>query len=523
MSISLRLARRSVAGFGIRSSSPRLLSTLYTPRRPGLSLPSSISAASPNVFLTQRRNISDGGSGAASAASEAAASAASAAPQATASTADIVSNLGTSPFFETVWQAAKSIVLFPTNMVTEALVNIPTPSYVLSVFVLAYVLRTTLTFPMQIWQRKRVERLHRFVHPHLDGINERIALETMVEAKRDGWPYEKYIETVRKKMADAVFIMHKTHRTHPWVTMLAPAAVNIPLLIAASFGVRNALLASPEIATSSSLWLQSLGDPDSTAILPIATAILAYGNIELIQRSQRIRKKLHKLADVAPKEKLDQVEKLEPMPDAPDHLKPRPGPTPEAASDHMLELGPAKENLGQSGQLRPGIARARASSRLEKPRSQIVDETRLKPGSPPFRPLEPPKPVPKGERRKPRAPPKLENVSKVNRVLEFALSDRDRMSKGFGNFMSVVAICIVPAGMMTPALVVSYWFASMSYTALQTVAFTHIDKKKYDEIRSLLEIDAQKSLQGKLKQQAELDAALAQAPGRGSQAPRLKQ
>ena len=63
----------------------------------------------------------------------------------------------------------------------------------------------------------------------------------------------------------------------------------------------------------------------------------------------------------------------------------------------------------------------------------------------------------------------------------------------------------------------------MSYTALQTVAFTHIDKKKYDEIRSLLEIDAQKSLQGKLKQQAELDAALAQAPGRGSQAPRLKQ
>lgn len=246
--------------------------------------------------------------------------------------------------------------------------------------------------------------------------------------------------------------MHKTHRTHPWVTMLAPAAVNIPLLIAASFGVRNALLASPEIATSSSLWLQSLGDPDSTAILPIATAILAYGNIELIQRSQRIRKKLHKLADVAPKEKLDQVEKLEPMPDAPDHLKPRPGPTPEAASDHMLELGPAKENLGQSGQLRPGIARARASSRLEKPRSQIVDETRLKPGSPPFRPLEPPKPVPKGERRKPRAPPKLENVSKVNRVLEFALSDRDRMSKGFGNFMSVVAICIVPAGMMTPAV-----------------------------------------------------------------------
>lgn len=203
MSISLRLARRSVAGFGIRSSSPRLLSTLYTPRRPGLSLPSSISAASPNVFLTQRRNISDGGSGAASAASEAAASAASAAPQATASTADIVSNLGTSPFFETVWQAAKSIVLFPTNMVTEALVNIPTPSYVLSVFVLAYVLRTTLTFPMQIWQRKRVERLHRFVHPHLDGINERIALETMVEAKRDGWPYEKYIETVRKKVSIA--------------------------------------------------------------------------------------------------------------------------------------------------------------------------------------------------------------------------------------------------------------------------------------------------------------------------------
>lgn len=459
MSISLRLARRSAVGAGLRGPSPRVLSSLSAPRRPGLSSPSSVITLSSTGFLTQRRAFSDSGNGVASAASDIAASTASAAPHATASAADVASAIGTPGLIETVWQGAKTVLSFPSNVVAETLINLPTPSYVLSVFVLAYALRATLTFPLQVWQRKRIERLQRYVHPQLEGINDRIALETMVTAKKEGWPYAKYVEEVRKRvsvaslqtgellaevtdtqMADAVFTLHKTHKTHPWVTMLAPAAVNIPLLIAASWGVRNALIASPEIANSSSLWLQSLGEPDPTAILPIASAILAYANIEIIQRAQRIRKELHKLLAVEP------PKPLEPIPNDPAALKPIPGPSPEAANKLLTKL--SQEDTAHSDSLNgPGLRKTRASTRLERPRSQIVDETKVKPGSDPKIHLENLK-----ERRRRRGKPQLENVSKVNRALAFALSDRERMSKGFGNFMALVSIGIVPMGMMTPSV-----------------------------------------------------------------------
>lgn len=204
MSLSVRLARSSVVGVGLRGSSPRLLSTLSAARRPRLSPSSSIIATSSTFFLVQQRNISDNSSAAASAASDATASSASVAAQATASAADIASPVGTDPsFLETVWQGAKSVMLFPSNVVTEALINIPTPSYILSIFMLAYLLRSTLTFPLQVWQRKRVERLQRLVNPQFKPLNDKIAVNTMVEAKREGWGYDRYVATVKKRVSTA--------------------------------------------------------------------------------------------------------------------------------------------------------------------------------------------------------------------------------------------------------------------------------------------------------------------------------
>lgn len=94
-------------------------------------------------------------------------------------------------------------MLFPSNVVTEALINIPTPSYILSIFMLAYLLRSTLTFPLQVWQRKRVERLQRLVNPQFKPLNDKIAVNTMVEAKREGWGYDRYVATVKKRVSTA--------------------------------------------------------------------------------------------------------------------------------------------------------------------------------------------------------------------------------------------------------------------------------------------------------------------------------
>lgn len=245
-------------------------------------------------------------------------------------------------------------------------------------------------------------------------------------------------------MADAVFALHKKHKTHPWVTMLAPAAVNIPLLLAASWGVRNALIQSPEIANSSGLWLQSFGEPDSTAILPIATALMAFTNVQLLERAQRIRKELHKLTAVKPAVTVSST------PAAAVDTPPASACCSSSTCAHRPELPPARPQPGnkryKSTVMPPGHRGSKAPKLKTNPKSQIADETKLKSA---WQLIDDPHVWSSNFVRR---GPQLENVSKGNRILQYALSDRERMAQGLGNFMSVVSICLVPMGLMAPSV-----------------------------------------------------------------------
>lgn len=55
----------------------------------------------------------------------------------------------------------------------------------------------------------------------------------------------------------------------------------------------------------------------------------------------------------------------------------------------------------------------------------------------------------------------------------------------------------------------SYWFASLSFTALQTLSFAYVDNKALKDVKAEREAKAQESLRGKLREKATIDAAVA--------------
>ena len=70
--------------------------------------------------------------------------------------------------------------------------------------------------------------------------------------------------------------------------MVLPLAVHIPLLITLSLVIRRAVdLPGSPLARESFLWLQQLGESDSTGALPILGGLMAFANAELAGRRAR--------------------------------------------------------------------------------------------------------------------------------------------------------------------------------------------------------------------------------------------
>lgn len=272
-------------------------------------------------------------------------------------------------------------------------------------------------------------------------------------------------------MKEAVYGLHKQHKTHPIWTMLAPVAVNVPLLIAASWGVRNALVTHPEIAQATGLWFSSFGEPDSSGILEIGTAMLAMGNIELMKRANAVRKQLYGSVVDAEGEvqRAQQAQQGSVVSDnalaedsaAASSKPPAPGPAPPSANPqaaqgsrvfgHRPTPPPASPSDKRSLSSSPPAAK-KARSRAPRAVSQIPVAGR--PGTP-GNPVE--VQIPSSALRQKRAPtpmPGKDDMTHVTRskAFAFAVKDRDRITKGLTNFFSVLAIAIVPIGLWTPSV-----------------------------------------------------------------------
>lgn len=84
----------------------------------------------------------------------------------------------------------------PVQFIADLLLNTPTPSYGLSIIVLTLALRFGITVPLAMWQRKRMRRERELVVPEMKKINDRLAVELVRDARREGLTYEDY----RKKL-----------------------------------------------------------------------------------------------------------------------------------------------------------------------------------------------------------------------------------------------------------------------------------------------------------------------------------
>ncbi|KLT42049.1 hypothetical protein CC85DRAFT_285814 [Cutaneotrichosporon oleaginosum] len=149
-----------------------------------------------------------------------------------------------------------------------------------SIVGLALTVRLGITFPLQLWQRRRVWRARKFVVPEMKRINDELAVQMAVQSKREGLTYEKYRERLKAELATRQAALHKKHGTHPTTTMLVPLAVSVPLFIVMSMTIRQAVTTYPELAAQSFLWVEHMGLPDKQWILPMVAGLLGFGNAE---------------------------------------------------------------------------------------------------------------------------------------------------------------------------------------------------------------------------------------------------
>lgn len=81
--------------------------------------------------------------------------------------------------------------------------------------------------------------------------------------------------------------LHKRFGTHPIITMGAPLAVHVPVLITVSLTLRRALeLPGSPMASEGFWWIDALGEVDPIGALPILGAMIALTNAETLGRKR---------------------------------------------------------------------------------------------------------------------------------------------------------------------------------------------------------------------------------------------
>ncbi|WVO13188.1 hypothetical protein L204_100800 [Cryptococcus depauperatus] len=175
---------------------------------------------------------------------------------------------------------------------SDLLISLPHPlGYGVSIIVITLVVRTVFTLPVSLWQKRRAKRMQDLVAPQISATNERLARSLADDYRRKGLGYTEYLLELRRQMIITQKALHKKYRVQPFITQWTPLLTHIPLFITLSLTIRRAVdLPDSPLASDSFLWLDHLGQADSTGILPLAGMLVAFGNAELVgRRSKDVR------------------------------------------------------------------------------------------------------------------------------------------------------------------------------------------------------------------------------------------
>ncbi|UZJ51934.1 hypothetical protein CBS101457_001254 [Exobasidium rhododendri] len=196
-------------------------------------------------------------------------------------------------------------------------------NYAISIVLLTVLLRSVITLPVTLWQRRRTQRMIELVVPKWDLLKKSLPESVAKRSRRQGKSYEAYEKELGKELKTQLRALTTKYKCNPTATFAVPLLVHFPLFISVSLLIRTSLLAagsplSSEIIpwwsppaeltskfeTSAKMLLDrglegeslkkltmmhgpTLSETDKTMLGPIGMGVLTTANVELGQWLRR--------------------------------------------------------------------------------------------------------------------------------------------------------------------------------------------------------------------------------------------
>ncbi|WVQ71029.1 hypothetical protein IAR50_000554 [Cryptococcus sp. DSM 104548] len=342
----------------------------------------------------------------------------------------------------------------------DAFLAMPHPlGYGTSIIAITLLLRTGLTLPLALWQRRRAKKIQDVVIPELKLYNESMAKQLAKEYRSQNLSYSDYTIETKKRMYLAQKALHKKHDTVPWVTNWVPLLVHLPFFLTISMTIRGALdIPGSSFAADSFLWIEQLGQVDPYGILPLVGMGVAFGNAELVGARRRAVDAAKTMAEegVAPEREEKTV-----------HQK-----SPAAPVKALSSAQPVQSS-----------SNTRSSSLFA--RGKPTDSPKPLKSSPPSRPISTTTSAMARPHTKWRAPTnafsqKLRQERKANGLVTLeddkppAVSPERQADIKRSAFAYILRFMAIGFGMLAsqmPSGVVLYWFTSICYSFVQNFVF----------------------------------------------------
>ncbi|XP_034272009.1 cytochrome c oxidase assembly protein COX18, mitochondrial isoform X1 [Pantherophis guttatus] len=165
------------------------------------------------------------------------------------------------------------------------------------------ILRTGLTLPLSVLQKRVVARLEK-LQPEIEYLAKQLRYEVSVSAKQYGWSEKEARVCYRRNIKRIVSELYIRDNCHPFKATLL-IWVQIPVWIFVSVALRNlsigrgdseGLLIQEQFSTGGILWFKDLTLPDSTWILPITLGLLNLLIVEIFSLRKTETSKFWKYA-----------------------------------------------------------------------------------------------------------------------------------------------------------------------------------------------------------------------------------
>ncbi|KAM5540458.1 hypothetical protein V8D89_005916 [Ganoderma adspersum] len=179
------------------------------------------------------------------------------------------------------------------------------PPYACTIILVTVVTRLAFTVPFSVWAKNRQWRAETIVIPQLKTEMPTIHKQVQQDMRKAGFRGDKnaVVAEVNKRTQPIATKRRKEllaqHNASPMLTILLPAASQLPLFVGTSMVLTHASAAPTVLDSEAFATLTSLAHSDATATLPILLGIITLANVEssrwfvsaeVLQREQQVAK-----------------------------------------------------------------------------------------------------------------------------------------------------------------------------------------------------------------------------------------